>query len=113
LEHGDIEMGHARALLSLSGDEQTLAAKQVVSQNLSVRQTEQFVRNLHKHEEAKAKPEEAKKSPRLAALEASLQHCLGERAVIKSSSTKRGKIIISYNSVDDLQQLVDKLTETA
>ena len=46
LEHGDLEMGHARALLSLTGDTQETAARQVVAKSLSVRQTESLVRKI-------------------------------------------------------------------
>src|SRR5690606_2396504 len=45
LDHGDLEMGHARALLSLEGRAQSEAARNVVSKGLSVRQTEALVRN--------------------------------------------------------------------
>src|SRR5690554_7390750 len=46
LEHGDLEMGHARALLTLEADDQRTAARQVVGKGLSVRQTEMLVRNI-------------------------------------------------------------------
>ncbi|MGA1740821.1 MAG: ParB/RepB/Spo0J family partition protein, partial [Pseudohongiellaceae bacterium] len=48
LEHGDLEMGHARALLALSGENQTKAAKTVIGKGMSVRQTEALVRRLQK-----------------------------------------------------------------
>ncbi|HET8850119.1 MAG TPA: ParB/RepB/Spo0J family partition protein, partial [Marinobacter sp.] len=46
LEHGDLEMGHARALLGVQGEQQIEAARQVVAKGMTVRQTEQLVRNL-------------------------------------------------------------------
>src|SRR5699024_11976189 len=52
LEHGDLEMGHARALLGLTGEAQTEAAKIVVAKGLNVRQTEALVREFHKPQPA-------------------------------------------------------------
>ena len=46
LEHGDLEMGHARALLALPDEQQTSAARVVSGKGLSVRQTEALVRRL-------------------------------------------------------------------
>ena len=46
LERGDLEMGHARALLALEGSEQSEAARAVVGRGLSVRQTEAYVRSV-------------------------------------------------------------------
>jgi ParB-like chromosome segregation protein Spo0J len=56
VEHGQLEMGHARALLGLKGAQQSAAAKQVVSAGLSVRETERLVRRLQQAGEAEPAP---------------------------------------------------------
>ena len=58
LEHGDLEMGHARALLSLTGAKQVEAARTVVAKGLSVRQTETLVREFEKDKPAKPAPDQ-------------------------------------------------------
>ena len=80
LEHGDIEMGHARALLGLSGGQQSEAAAQVVSRTLTVRQTEALVRHL---QEGKSADKTASKpNPDIQRLERLLGDRLGAKVAI-------------------------------
>ncbi len=104
LENGDIEMGHARALLSLSEDEQSQVAKQVVAKGLSVRQTETMVRSM-------AKPKAPKKnnpveSADIRHLQNDLSEKLGAPVAIQHTAKGKGKLVISYNNLDELDGIL-------
>jgi len=72
LERGDIEMGHARALLSLQGDEQNQTARQVAEKGLSVRDTEALVRRLLNPVPVKEKPHKSKDVQRLETIQSNV-----------------------------------------
>lgn len=103
LEHGDIEMGHARALLGLEPEVQVEAGRQVASKGLTVRQTEALVRKLQED-----KPENAKapKNPDINRLEQSLGERLGAKVAINHGAKGKGKLMISYNSLDELDGIL-------
>lgn len=106
LERGDIEMGHARTLLTLDDDRQIEVANAIVSRGLSVRQTEALVRSL-------SKPKKSGKSQVADAdtqrLEQNLGMSLGQPVQIKHSSKGKGKLIISYSSLDELDGILQKM----
>ena len=97
LEYGDLEMGHARALLGMEGEEQVAAAKEVVGKNLSVRQTEDLVRKL---QQKKAEPEKAAKKPdpMLKDLSNSLSKHLDSKVTISENAAGKGKITIAFDN---------------
>jgi len=105
LEHGDLEMGHARALLSLNDQKQIDAARQVVQKGMTVRQTEALVRNLLKDHQ----PKESK-NPKLDANIHSLEDMLGKRlgaaVTIQHGNKGKGKLVIKYNSLDELDGIL-------
>ena len=107
---GQLSAGHARALLPLSPAARTEAADRIVREGLSVRQTEQLVKQL----QAQSAREKKKEAPKSAAVdyvaeaEKSLSSRLG-RACRISHGKKRGKIEIEYYGVDDLNQLLEAL----
>jgi ParB family chromosome partitioning protein len=104
LEHGDIEMGHARALLSLAEAQQTEAARLIVAKGLSVRQTEALVRGLLA---AKDKPAEDKSvDPNVAQLQQSLADRLGAAVHIDYNKKGQGKLVIRYNSLEELDGIL-------
>lgn len=107
LEHGDIEMGHARALLSLESLRQRDIARQVVGKGLSVRQTEALVRHLLEGE----KPAKAGKSvsPDLQRLEERLAEKIGVPVTIQHSAKGRGRLILTYNSLDELDGILSHM----
>ncbi|MFM1895685.1 MAG: hypothetical protein RLZZ385_759 [Pseudomonadota bacterium] len=104
LEHGDLEMGHARALLSLPDLQQSEAARVVAGKGLSVRQTESLVRRLiagagtHKHKPVM--------DPDIKHLEESLSDKLGARVMIQHTAKGKGKLILKYNSLDELDGIL-------
>ena len=103
LEHGDIEMGHARALLSLQGEQQNEAAQIVSGKGLTVRDTENLVRRLL--EPAKPK-EQAKPDPDVQRLETELSENLGAPVNIAHNAKGKGKLVINFASLDQLEGIL-------
>jgi ParB family chromosome partitioning protein len=107
LEHGDLEMGHARALLALTEGEQSQGARIVVARGLSVRQTEALVRNLL---EKKSKPAPEKKiDPNIRQLQDDLSQKIGAKVQINHSARGKGKLVLSYNSLDELDGILSHI----
>jgi ParB family chromosome partitioning protein len=101
LSHGDLEMGHARALLGLPAEQQVEGARHVVARGLTVRQTEALVRQWLN---GKPKVEAAAKSdPDISRLEQRLAERLGSPVQIKHGQKGKGQLVIRYNSLDELQ----------
>lgn len=104
LERGDLEMGHARALLSLGNEEQTQVARTVVAKDLTVRETEKLVR---KHlSPVKASNKEIKVDPHIEQLERTIADKLGATIDIQHGAKGKGKIAIQYNSLDELDGIL-------
>lgn len=108
LEYGDLEMGHARALLSLSEAEQLEAAQTVVAKGLSVRQTESLVRRLLQEKEQGGK-KRSKVDPNIKSLEDDLSAKIGARVAIQCNAKGKGKLVISYNSLDELDGVLEHI----
>ncbi len=99
LERGDIEMGHARALLGLPTEQQSEAARQVVARGLTVRQTEALVRQwLNPRREAGP----VRSNPDIERLQQDLAERIGAEVRIQHGAKGKGKLVISYNSLDEL-----------
>ncbi|WP_417349311.1 ParB/RepB/Spo0J family partition protein [Ferrimonas sp.] len=109
LEHGDIEMGHARALLSLDGDAQTLAARAVVAKGMTVRETEKLV-----SKQLEPKPVKPLKveDPDVTRLRNELTDRLGAQVAIQQGSKGKGKLVISYDSLDQLDGIISRVLES-
>jgi ParB family chromosome partitioning protein len=101
LAHGDLEMGHARALLGLTDDRQLEGARHVVARGLTVRQTEALVRQWLNTTEQPRK--EVKTDPDIARLEQRLAERLGSAVQIRHGEKGKGQLVIRYNSLDELQ----------
>ncbi|WP_101674268.1 ParB/RepB/Spo0J family partition protein [Alloalcanivorax mobilis] len=104
LEHGDLEMGHARALLALTGMKQVEAARVVVAKGLSVRQTEALVREFEKAKPAR--PAAAKEDPNVRHLINDLSERLGAPVQVQQGNGGKGRLVISYNSLDELDGIL-------
>jgi ParB family chromosome partitioning protein len=102
----DIEMGHARALLAVAGQEQSRVAKDVARKGLSVRETEALVRRLANPAKKSKSP---KKDPDIAKLEERLTECLGAPVVIKQKAKGKGCLEITYSSLDVLDGILSKI----
>jgi len=107
LESRQIEMGHARALLSISDKTQQFdAARQVVRKGLSVRETERLVRRvLGNAAGRKAKPA-ATQNADIRRLEIEVSEKLGAKVRVDHTSKGSGKLVISYNSLDELDGIL-------
>ncbi len=108
LEYGDIEMGHAKALLGLTGNDQLEAARTVVAKSLSVRQTEALVRRIQQQKESPAF-EIKRIDPNIKTLEEDLSQRIGARVAIQHSAKGKGKLVISYNSLDELDGVLEHI----
>ena len=104
LEHGDLEMGHARALLALPNEQQTSAARVVSGKSLSVRQTEAMVRRLTAYKDASLSQKQP--DPDIKNLEEKLAEKLGTKVMIQHSARGKGTLAIKYNSLDELDGIL-------
>jgi ParB family chromosome partitioning protein len=105
LEHGDLEMGHARALLTLEESDQRDIGRQIVAKGLSVRQTETLVRSLQENKN-KEKTAAAAPSADIRRLQEQLSDRLGAGVEIQHSAKGKGKLVINYNSLDELDGIL-------
>ncbi len=108
LEVGDIEMGHARALLALEEPLQIKAAHQVIARGLSVRETEALVRKLAKEGEPSSSPKPAP-DPDTQRLETDLSEKLGARVQLRHGARGKGRLVIHYNSLDELDGILSHI----
>jgi len=103
LERGDLEVGHAKVLLTLRDPLQAQVAKAVVEKGLSVRETERMIvslQNLRTHKPSLSKSKHL--DPDIVRLQNSLSDKLGATTLIVHSNLGKGKIVIHYNSLDEL-----------
>ncbi|GGY56313.1 chromosome partitioning protein [Bacterioplanes sanyensis] len=107
LEHGDIDMGHARALLALEGGQQSEAAAHVVAKALNVRQTEALVRQLQQG--PAEKPSKPAPDPDIKRLEQVLGDRLGANVAIQHGNKGKGKLVINYTSLDELEGILSHI----
>ena len=105
LVHGELEMGHGRALLGLRGTAQSAAAKKVAKKGLSVRETEQLVRR-ETESEKRAKPKTTHLDPDIRRFQDDLSEKLGAKVQIQHSARGKGKLTIQYNSLDELDGIL-------
>ena len=109
LQDGKIEMGHARALLSLSRQRQVELATQAALQGLSVREIERLVQQSSEAPKAGAKPGKGKQDADTRRLQEELSEALGARVSLKTRRGGRGSVVIDYATLDQLQGLIEKL----
>ena len=117
---GQLSMGHARALLSLEiPDEQVVTAKKVIEKQLSVRETEKLVKEILKNASESQKETERKdqqeEDPSIAIIykqiEERLQQTLHTKVSIQRKRNGHGKLQIDFYSSDDLEKIIDRLTD--
>lgn len=108
LENGDLEMGHARALLVLDGPDQVAAAKDVVNRGLSVRQTEALVKSTQSPKATKS-DQLGTEDPNISRLQNDLSETLGVPVAFNHSANGKGKLTIKYNSLDELDGILDHI----
>jgi ParB family chromosome partitioning protein len=105
LETGDLEMGHARALLSVSEALQEQLAQGVTEHQWSVRQTEQRVRQLLAEPKASKAPA-PRPDPNIRKLEETLGQQIGAPVSIQHKASGQGSLVIRYGSLDELDGIL-------
>lgn len=106
LNDHSIEMGHARALLGVSGTTQSQLARQVARKGLSVRETEHLVRRTVN---PPPKLKKIQPDPDIKSLETRLSEYFGAAVTIRQQSGNKGRLEISYNSHDELEGILSKI----
>lgn len=116
-----ITAGHAKAILPLEEDAQRAICDRIQVENLSVRKTEQAVREILKGEQpdvipisaGKKRPDSPQKTAHLDSLEKQLQDLLGLKVAIRQKSRDSGQVVIEFNSNDDFEKLMRLLRKAA
>lgn len=108
LDQNKLEMGHARALLSLEEEQQLKIANRIILKKASVRDAEKWVREII------APPKPINKSkfisdPNIKSLENTLSEILNAEVIIEHTENGKGKLVINYYSIDELDGIVDKI----
>lgn len=109
---GDIDMGHARALLAVDAANQIMLANEVIAKGMSVRETEKLVgRSIREKEEgarATSRKKEHAHSGDMKRMEEALSDHLGTKVALKMGSAKRGQLIIDFHGWDHLNALLEQ-----
>jgi len=103
---GELEMGHARALLALEGDQQISTASKVVKQELTVRATEKLIKSLR--EDAKPALPKQQDSDTVR-LQDELTEKVGAKVIINHQQNGKGKLVFSYTSLEELEGLISRI----
>jgi len=107
LEDRQLEMGHARALLSIANaTQQHDAARQVVKKGLSVRETERLVKRMLEGAKPKGETKAPAQNADIRRLEMEVSEKLGAKVSVNHTSKGAGKLVISYNSLDELDGIL-------
>jgi ParB family transcriptional regulator, chromosome partitioning protein len=115
VERRELEMGHARALLALSARrQQAEVATLVAKKSLSVRETEALVRRMQQRgkdgERNGAEEHAGAADPDVRRLEQELAEKLGAKVLIQHSQAGKGRVVVSYNSLDELDGILAHIT---
>ena len=105
VQSGVLDMGHAKVLLTLEDKEQVRAAEEVVNKKLNVRQTEQLVKRFHK------RPRKRRQTDvNILSLQEDISDRLGVQVRFQHAQTGKGKMIVHYNSLDELDGVLKTLS---
>ena len=106
LESGEIEMGHARALLGVDGATQVALAEEIIKQSLSVREAEKLA---SRKKTTKKSAQKTTKDPNITSLERELSEDLGAGVRIQSNKSGKGKLTIEFKGLGQLEGILEKL----
>jgi ParB family chromosome partitioning protein len=110
VEQRQLEMGHARALLGFTvARQQVEVATLVARKGLSVRETEALVRRMLTRKDDDEDREPPRKDPNIGRLEQELAGKLGAKVQVQHSAKGRGKLVINYNSLDELDGILEHI----
>ena len=110
IEEGKLDMGHGRALLSLSMIEQDALAEKIITQGLSVRETERLVRSINSRSSEK-NSKSPEKDPDVIRLERSLTDSFGNTVSIKCNKKGKGFLSISFDSLAELDGILERIRQ--
>lgn len=108
LEHGDLDMGHARALLTLEEEQQNQVAQLIVAKNLSVRETEKLVERVKSGRAEEKIPEEP--NPLYQEQLTALADHLRAKIKVKAGKKGKGSLIIHFENAHNLQKILSQLS---
>lgn len=108
LERGDIDVGHAKVLLTLNQEAQALAARTIVAKGLSVRETEALVQKMQGKTAGEGR-EYRSLDPDVMRLQNKLADKLGAKVKIQHFPKGKGKVVIHYNTLDELDGILSHL----
>ena len=106
LELGEIELGHAKCLLALSGNTQVMAGREIAANSMSVRQTETLVKRIHLSGSVMPVEKTKQADPDILRIQQELSEKVGAPVKIQHSSKGSGKLVIKYHSVDELEGIL-------
>jgi len=109
LERGDLDMGHARALLTLNSAQQRQVAHEVVNNDMTVRATEALVKKVQTSQTPTKTPNRQSKQPDVAKLETHLGELLGAPVSIDHGQKGKGKLTIRYTSLEELDGILNHI----
>ncbi len=108
LEHGDIDMGHARALLMLDEEQQNQVAQIIIAKNLSVRETEKLVERVKAGKITEKSFSEASNFLYQESLNSLAKH-LQASIKLKSGKSGKGSLVIQYDSTNRLEKIIEQI----
>jgi len=108
VEHGDLDMGHARCLLTLPAGAQVRVARQIVAKGLTARQAESLARKTQQ-EESNPGSDTSKTDHDIKKLEERLGEKVGVPVTVQHSAKGKGKLVLKYNSLDELDGILAHL----
>ena len=108
LEQGKIELGHAKCLLAVSGNLQISLAKDVAEKGLSVRQTENLIKQLRQKNNTALRPSRVT-DPDIVRIQEELSEKVGAQVEIHHSPKGSGKLTVKYHSLDELDGILDHI----
>lgn len=109
LVNKQLEMGHARALLPLTTEQQIEAARKITNQGLSVRLTEKLVKDIQ-NPPPKIEPKNAVVDADVLSLQNDLSEKFGAKVQVESNEKGQGKLIIHYSNLDELEGILNKMS---
>jgi ParB family chromosome partitioning protein len=110
VEHRELDMGHARALLGIENKrQQGELAAQIAQQKLSVRETEALVKRMASQPSTGGSDTAARVDPNIRKLEADLSEKLGAKVLVQHASSGKGKLVISYHTLEELDGILEHI----
>ena len=109
LEHGDIDMGHARALLMLDEEQQSQVAQLIIAKNLSVRETEKLVERVKTGTVEQKQNDEPEPASLYKEKLSSLAQHLQTQVKLKPGKSGKGSLVIHYENANTLQKIIEQL----